>query len=75
MVKEGWLTYFLFVSSAEGELQRMATDLFHLISAAGCLLCTEHVCGSCGWELPQVPWVPGDRGASQASCQTTREAG
>ena len=40
--------------AAEGEPQRVATAVFHLVPAACRLLCAQHVRRSCRRELSQV---------------------
>ena len=62
-------------AAAQGELQRMAADLLHFLPAACGILCAQHVCGSGGGELPQVPGVPRERGESHEGCQAPGKTG
>ena len=73
------LIYFILLSpllhvTATAELQRVETDLLHLVPAAGWILRSQHVCRCGGGELPQMPGVAGEGREGEARGETAAEA-
>ena len=57
--------------SANRELLRVATALFHSFHPAGGLLRPQHVRGRCGGEFSQVSRGTGEGGARETSRETS----
>ena len=78
-LKSFWIYLFLckllvFIS-ANRKLQRVASDLLHLIPAIGRILCAQYVRGSGGGKLPQVQGEPGEGGEGQKGCKKSQKDG